>query len=86
MSDIRQITREFVGRSVRADGLADNDDIFARGFVNSLFAMQLVMFVENEFGVSIENDDLDMDNFRSIEAIASFVKRKRAGVGPKPES
>jgi acyl carrier protein len=50
------------------------------GFVNSLFAMQLVLFVEKEFDVRVENDDLDLENFRSANAIVRFVERKQAPV------
>lgn len=60
--------------------LEDEQDIFALGFVNSLFAMQLVLFVEKEFAVSVENEDLDIDNFRSIRAIATLVERKSAAL------
>jgi acyl carrier protein len=38
--------------------------------------MQLVQFVETTFGVSVESEDLDIDNFRSIDALSSFVERK----------
>lgn len=58
--------------------ITDDQDIFALGFVNSLFAMQLVLFVEKEFGFSVENEDLDVDNFRSIDAIANLIERKAA--------
>ncbi|WP_111977553.1 acyl carrier protein [Algibacillus agarilyticus] len=51
-------------------------DLFATGMVNSLFAMQLVLFVEKEFGFAVANEDLDYDNFRSINAIADFAARK----------
>ena len=37
--------------------------------------MQLVLFVEKEFGIAIENEDLDIDNFRSIQAITELVER-----------
>ncbi len=57
--------------------LQDSDDIFALGFVNSLFAMQLVTFIESRFGVTIEDEDLDIDNFRSVNALADLVERKR---------
>lgn len=51
-------------------------DLFASGMVNSLFAMQLVLFVEKEFGIAVENEDLDYQNFRSIVAICEFVGKK----------
>jgi len=51
-------------------------DLFASGMVNSLFAMQLVLFVEKDFGIAVANEDLDYQNFRSIAAICDFVGRK----------
>ena len=46
--------------------------------MNSLMAMQLVLFVEKEFGVSVDNDDLDLANFRSVNRVAEFVQRKKS--------
>ncbi|MEU6718031.1 acyl carrier protein [Nonomuraea sp. NPDC046802] len=51
-------------------------DLFETGQVSSLFALQLVMFVESEFAVAVEDEDLDLANFRSVAAIESFVLRK----------
>jgi methoxymalonate biosynthesis acyl carrier protein len=68
--------RQFMARSFDGRMIADQDDIFALGFGNSLFAMQLVAFVERQFDVDIDSEDLDMDNFRSIQAISQLVARK----------
>lgn len=76
--EIRGRVREFVSRFVRGHDLADGEDIFATGFVNSMFAMQLVQFVETTFGITCESDDLDLDNFRSVDALTAFVRRKQA--------
>lgn len=67
---------DFVSRAFQGRDLAPGDDIFALGFGNSLFAMQLVAFVEKEFAIDIDSDDLEMDNFRSVQAIARLVDRK----------
>jgi acyl carrier protein len=77
MTDDKQALRDFVGRFMRGRELRDDEDIFATGYVNSMFAMQLVQFVEQAFGVTVEGDDLEIDNFRSIDALAGFVQRKR---------
>jgi methoxymalonate biosynthesis acyl carrier protein len=69
--------RDFLSRSFDGREIQDEDDIFELGFANSLFAMQLVAFVENTFGVEIDGDDLEMANFRSVRAIASLVERKQ---------
>ncbi len=39
--------------------------------------MQLVAFVEKEFGIRVGDEDLDLDNFRSIQAISNLVARKQ---------
>jgi methoxymalonate biosynthesis acyl carrier protein len=74
--EIRSATKAFMARFFQNDGLRDDDDIFEMGFVNSLFAIQLVMFVEREFQLSITNEDLHLDNFRTLNALAGLVKRK----------
>lgn len=72
--------KEFLSRFFKSHDLQPDEDIFALGFVNSLLAMQLVAFVEKEFGVRVEDEDLDLDNFRSINAISNLVSRK-SGAG-----
>jgi len=75
--DTKQQIREFLSRFFRDHKLADDEDIFATGYVNSMFAMQLVQFVETTFGIAVESDDLEMDNFRTVNAIAALVERKQ---------
>jgi acyl carrier protein len=72
---IRQQTKAFIGRHFKGTELKDDDDIFALGFVNSLFAMQLVTFVESEFHMMVADDDLHIDNFRSVNAVVDLVGR-----------
>ncbi len=67
--------REFIGSRFAIPELADEQDIFALGFVNSLFAMELVLFLEKEMGSRIPNGELRMDNFRSINAMVALVDR-----------
>ncbi|MFG1710514.1 acyl carrier protein [Nonomuraea sp. M3C6] len=62
------------GRYPQAE-IDETQDIFALGFVNSLFAMELVMFVEKTFGVTIPNEELRIDNFRTATTMAELVAR-----------
>ncbi|HET8841516.1 MAG TPA: phosphopantetheine-binding protein [Ktedonobacteraceae bacterium] len=75
-TSIQTKTRNFLTKFFQNIEITDDQDIFALGFVNSLFAMQLVLFVEKEFDMKIEDEDLDIDNFRSLNAIAELVERK----------
>lgn len=81
MDQTQSKVKDFLSRYFRNHDLQPQEDIFALGFVNSLLAMQLVAFVEKEFGIRVEDEDLDLDNFRSIDAISRLVSRKQGGQG-----
>ncbi|MFB9904426.1 acyl carrier protein [Allokutzneria oryzae] len=77
MSDnARAELRQFIVGKFPKIELTDDQDIFALGFVNSLFAMELVMFIEKTFGVRIPNDELKLDNFRSVDQMTDLVARQ----------
>jgi methoxymalonate biosynthesis acyl carrier protein len=70
--------RAFLARFFGEHRIEDDDDIFATGFVNSLFIMQLVLFVESEFALTVEDEDLEIENFNTVDAVAALVARKRS--------
>ena len=76
MDEIRDRIRAFLSRYIRVQDLPDDADIFALGLVNSLFAMQLVTWVEQEFDLTVGDDELELSNFNSISAMACFVQCK----------
>jgi len=57
--------------------LGDDDNIFDLGFVDSPFAIQLVCFIEEEFKIKVGDDDLNIDNFTSVNRITEFVRKKK---------
>jgi methoxymalonate biosynthesis acyl carrier protein len=69
----RQI-REFITDRYPQTSISDDDDIFSLGFINSLFAMELVMFIERTFDISIPNTDLQIGHFRTVNAMKALVK------------
>jgi methoxymalonate biosynthesis acyl carrier protein len=77
METDRARIKAFLSRRVKNHELRDDEDIFAMGFVNSLFAMQLVLFLEKEFGITIENEDLEIENFQTVNAVTSLIESKR---------
>ena len=78
--------RKFISGHVHGAQIDDDEDLFDSGYVNSLFAVQLVMWIERTLGIPVQRGDLDLANFRSISAIAAFVEGKKAattgGVSP----
>ena len=67
-----------LGRQFDTSSFGDADDIFASGFVNSLFAMELINFLEGTFGLTVESQDLELENFSTVDRLVELVERKTA--------
>lgn len=71
---LRTFLSKFFGKN-NVESLGDDDDFFKLGFVNSLFAMQLITFMETEFNVTIDVAELNMDNFNTLNKIINIIDK-----------
>jgi len=76
MEEIKAKIRNFLRRFYRQRDLLDDENIFEVGFANSLFLMQLVIFIGNNFNFEVANDDLNMKNFCTIDSICQYILSK----------
>jgi methoxymalonate biosynthesis acyl carrier protein len=74
---IKESVKDFILRSINIPHLGDDDNLFESGIVNSLFAVQLMTFIEKTFSIEMEMDDLDIKNFETLNAATAFVEKKR---------
>lgn len=74
---VRETVTNFLLSSINIANLNDDDNLFESGIANSLFAVQLMTFLEKIFVMEIGMDDLDIENFRSVNATTAFVMRKK---------
>lgn len=75
-TQVKEAIRAFIQTSINIDGLGNEENLFESGIVNSLFAVQLMTFIERTFEIEVGTDDLDIENFKSIDATAAFVAKK----------
>jgi acyl carrier protein len=72
--------REFIATNLlyTTDGFAYTDDasLLQEGIVDSLGVVELVAFVQKQFEVKVEQQDVVPDNFDSVAKLAAFVRRK----------
>jgi methoxymalonate biosynthesis acyl carrier protein len=54
-----------------------DQELFASGLVSSMFAMQLVVHLEESYDIAIVGSELKLDNFRTVQAMARLVIRLR---------
>ena len=71
------ITTHFPGSKRRP--LGNDDSLLESGIIDSLGVLDLVAFIEEEFKIRVEDDDLTPENFQSIDRMMAFVDRKRNG-------
>jgi acyl carrier protein len=73
--NIKQSVTAFLTRSLRSQELKDDDNIIELGLVHSLFMIQLIMFIEKNFGLELEDEDLDMERIQTVNDIVGLIER-----------
>ena len=57
--------------------IQDDTLLFAEGLFDSLGFLSLISYLDEEFGIEVENDELIEENFESINAISVFINSKK---------
>lgn len=71
-------TQERIMNFFKEKGINDitaETDLFKGGYVNSLFALEIVMYLEKEFKIKIKNKDIKEKNFKTVLNIAETVEK-----------
>jgi methoxymalonate biosynthesis acyl carrier protein len=68
--------------TLNIDVPSDKTDLIQSGLLDSLALVELLLELERDFGVSIPLQDLDIENFRTVERIGAFVESLIA-TGPR---
>ena len=61
----------------RSEPLSPDDDLLRMGVLDSMAIMEIVGFLEMTYGVSVEGEEVTVDNFRSLAAMTRLIERKR---------
>jgi acyl carrier protein len=54
--------------------LKPEDDLLSAGILDSLGILQMVAFIEEQFGYQVPDEDVVFENFFSVEALANYLK------------
>lgn len=71
-----ELSRGFIREHLGPD-VPDDSDLFESGLASSLFAVQIVMWIERTFEISVQSHEMNIENFQSIAAVAEFVRQRR---------
>lgn len=76
-------TRTLIHNFVVTNFLFDSGDVedeaplLGEGIIDSTGVLELVMFVEETFGITVADEDVLPENFDSIATLAAYVERKQ---------
>ena len=54
--------------------LNENEDLLSAGILDSLAILQLVAFIEDQFGIKVPDEDVVFENFQSINALTAYLE------------
>ena len=71
---------DYIRREFLYDDAVDirEDQNLVPDVVDSLGVMDVVEFVERTYGIEIADDDLTVENFRTLQTIAALIDRRKA--------
>jgi acyl carrier protein len=76
---LNQQIRDFVTSNFYVadpNSLEDRTSLLEQGIIDSTGVLEVIMFIESTFGVTVEDSEMLPENLDSIERIATFVARK----------
>ena len=79
MENIKERIEDFIVNNIGVDSIDYDMRIFDEGLVNSLFAIELMTYIEKEFQIKIKMNDLDIENFQTINVMKEFIIKKQEG-------
>lgn len=59
-----------------SDDLDDTTSFLDEGIIDSTGVLELVTYLENEFGIDVDDEELIPENFDSIDNVCSYLQKK----------
>lgn len=79
-ADVREKVRSFVTSNfpvADAAALKDETSLLDTGVIDSTGVLEIINFIEGEFGIKVDDAEMIPDNLESIAKVTAFVTRKR---------
>lgn len=85
-SDIRSKVRDYLRRELLQDrpdfALTDDTDLLGEHIIDSLGIFMLVTYLEEQFGIVIDADDVLVEHFETVADVADLVESKLTAIAP----
>lgn len=75
-TDVRERIRSFIVETFFVDDFSDEEPFLSAGIIDSMGMLQLVTFLQEQFGIEIPDHELVPENLDSVARATAFVERK----------
>ena len=81
MEGLKREVRQFLAGTLhrKVEGVGDGDSLLESGVIDSMAVLEIVGHIEQQYRVTVSDDDMMPENFDTIEAIAAFIASRRDG-------
>jgi acyl carrier protein len=80
--EIKQQVRDFITTNFYVPdptALGDSTSLLDKGIIDSTGVLEVIGFIEDTFGITVEDSEMLPENLDSVERIAAYVSRKLVG-------
>ena len=72
---VKQVIIRTLSLEVDADEIDDEDELFGGGLgINSMATIEIIVGLEEEFGIEVPDEDLRVELFDSVQTMADYVR------------
>ena len=79
MSELKTKIKEFIIENFlfgNANGLQDDTSFLEEGIIDSTGVLELVTFLEEDFGIQVDDEELIPENLDSINNVTAYLEKK----------
>ena len=74
---LKELIVERLFLKIEPGDIGDEDNLMEDHGIDSVQVLEIVVGLEEDYGVSFEDEDFDIEVFQTVKSIASFVREKR---------
>jgi acyl carrier protein len=80
--DVHSILKHYITTEIMheldSSKLPDDEPLIEGGIIDSMNLIKLVVYIKECFGIEIGENELDIENFQTLNALTAFIMKKRS--------
>lgn len=75
-----QLLKKFLQQNIffSDEDFADDQQLIDSGMIDSISIVKVIIFMEKNFGISFEEEDMEPENFETLNAMLATIEMKKA--------